>query len=439
MVRVPCLAFGMPFSLEALEKPDLLEALYAAISAHPRPGKILVIATVKEAIGVARSLGNRFPDRTIKSEVTSPHQAITASRGVGFERCVWDEDIGTVIVLDEPYRSFFQIRKANALLATSPTYLCPFIDTLSGQGRILPLILPELDFQPIVAIAPPFAGTGRFSPVIVNILEYFGVTEGRVTPYYNNKRMYDPHEGAENLKSLLQKADFNHAESTDKYYSACIKCMKYYSYALIHEFVSPDIVRQCPDVQFLYLMRDPRDLITSLYHRLAFDTHESLFDSIKSMEKDQAIAWLVRGGATIATKRANFKLTIPSLAQTASIFARVAALPNVYIVRYERLLNDPVRVYREILKFLRLDVISLPILAGDLNKMIETGTFKFQSKGRYAEGNNAARSYSDEETTRLSGLRRGVAGDWVNHFGPASKALADEMAGALLRELKYET
>jgi hypothetical protein len=94
---------------------------------------------------------------------------------------------------------------------------------------------------------------------------------------------------------------------------------------------------------------------------------------------------------------------------------------GVYSCSYESLLTDGEATVRGI-----LDLLDLPADRATVADMIRRSSFKFTT-GR-DNGREQSRSF----------YRKGVAGDWVNHFSEADKRVFKDLAGDTLIEFGYE-
>ena len=106
---------------------------------------------------------------------------------------------------------------------------------------------------------------------------------------------------------------------------------------------------------------------------------------------------------------------------------------NVFFVDYERARLDPVPMFHDFAKWL-VDSNELPpqISYTDLEEAAKRGTFTYQSEGRVKEGER-------EEFHNSGGwMRKGIVGDWKNHFSPEIKSYFKDRAGDLLIEAGYE-
>lgn len=93
------------------------------------------------------------------------------------------------------------------------------------------------------------------------------------------------------------------------------------------------------------------------------------------------------------------------------------------IVRYEDLLADTVATFREVAR-----LFELPDDPDTVESIVEAHRFENLSGGR-DRGENADDSF----------FRKGVSGDWKNHFTPQLKTQFKEVAGQALIDFGYET
>jgi hypothetical protein len=93
------------------------------------------------------------------------------------------------------------------------------------------------------------------------------------------------------------------------------------------------------------------------------------------------------------------------------------------VLRYEDLLADTTSTFREVAR-----LFDLPDDPDTIESIVEAHRFKNLSGGR-GRGEDADDSF----------FRKGVSGDWKNHFTPDLKRLYKEKAGQLLIDVGYET
>jgi hypothetical protein len=96
---------------------------------------------------------------------------------------------------------------------------------------------------------------------------------------------------------------------------------------------------------------------------------------------------------------------------------------NSLVVRYEELLADTTTTFREVVRLFDLSDDSATI-----DSIVEAHRFENLSGGR---------SRGDDEDDSF--FRKGVSGDWENHFTQDLKDRYKEEAGQALIELGYES
>jgi hypothetical protein len=92
------------------------------------------------------------------------------------------------------------------------------------------------------------------------------------------------------------------------------------------------------------------------------------------------------------------------------------------VVRYEDMLADPVAELTRMTTLFQLD--SSPETVGSI---VEAHNFQRSSQGR-DQGQDDSKSF----------FRKGISGDWKNHFTPAITELYKQKIGDLLIDLGYE-
>ena len=129
-----------------------------------------------------------------------------------------------------------------------------------------------------------------------------------------------------------------------------------------------------------------------------------------------------------------------SLAETTENFAAIRRYDNIYGLRYEDIRYRPRQAYRDLLAWLGLDRETLVHIDDDLmDRVIHLGTFAHQSGGRYHEGKaDATAIFKGDGPLITQGLRKGIKGDWKNHFTPKVVDKVKQVAGDGLVELGYE-
>lgn len=101
--------------------------------------------------------------------------------------------------------------------------------------------------------------------------------------------------------------------------------------------------------------------------------------------------------------------------------------PNTCVVRYEDCLKEPETQLVRMLRFLN-DHVELD----RISQTVEKTSFKAITKEKYGK----SRDSGDEDNTKFH--RKGISGDWKNHFNEEACQLLEKFEGTSLRRLGYE-
>lgn len=168
----------------------------------------------------------------------------------------------------------------------------------------------------------------------------------------------------------------------------------------------------------LYIMRDGRDVMVSRW-----------YETIHREPGDKVAAERFLG---VEMTDENMREHLARFIEFMSTYQRGCAdykthltyqLNNPYVsVRYEDMLTDPVGELRRALHQILGHEPDLPRLEEAVRKN------SFEEKTKRARGDESKGNF----------LRKGIAGDWRNHFTPEAARAFDAYAGDLLIELGYE-
>ena len=167
----------------------------------------------------------------------------------------------------------------------------------------------------------------------------------------------------------------------------------------------PMLARLLPEARFIHVIRDGRDAaVSGWFHnlRVSEEWANKEFGSFAAFAEHYAEVWAIN----IRAGR------------------RFGALnPERYCeVRYEDMLADSSRAMDAVLKFL-----DATREAPEVEKCVQAGNFRHLTKGRTAGTEN-----------RESHFRKGVQGDWRQHFDELVHAKFQRHSGGLLEELGYD-
>lgn len=194
--------------------------------------------------------------------------------------------------------------------------------------------------------------------------------------------------------------------------------------------------------KIIYLFRDPRDWLVSAYHFFRHSTLERGFDadqvsarshvfSEDGSDMEEFFIKMIDGDYVPPGKKMIY--VFPSVSTLLEDRLNFQNNANVFFADYERARLDPVPFYADLAKWV-VGSDRLPDAIGedDLRHAGELGSFKHQSDGKVAEGES-------EKVQNAGGwLRKGMPGEWKDHFSPALKRYFKEQTGTLMVDTGYE-
>ena len=309
------------------------------------------------------------------------------------------------------------------LSRSKATFIFPFHDSFLDH--------PKPNSPPILLHLFPFAGTGRFLPVIKDLLKklyHIHITSGTLP-------LTDPDYAAsfKNSEQVKEqkKSIMNHCQSVLNNRIAELQSGEGYYYH------SPPInPNDFPTSTYntIYLIRDPRDLYVSCYHNHILNPKDfkNKDDIFNNLSKENSFLALFEKG--ICRKHSNYCNLFPSLEETLDSFQHAVKKENsnFEVIRFEDLHSKANDTYKKLLT--KYDFFSektrSTLTDESLDESISLGSFKTQTKGILERGNKG--------NVFVSGCRKGVTGDWKNHFTPLIKKKFKEIAGEALIRLGYE-
>lgn len=191
-----------------------------------------------------------------------------------------------------------------------------------------------------------------------------------------------------------------------------------------------EIADVCPDAKVVHIIRDGRDVaVSSVHHRW---NNAADVGGKRSITQDQAAKReAYRSDPAVFTATGESIFVEGHVAEIARSWnegvgraVEDASLlgDNYHQLRYEDLLAEPFKEVRRLLEF----------LGADSTEEVTRGCVEAASFERLSGG----RSQGEEDSSSF--YRKGVAGDWKNHFTEEDKRVFKEEAGELLIRLGYE-
>ncbi len=172
---------------------------------------------------------------------------------------------------------------------------------------------------------------------------------------------------------------------------------------------------QALEVRGFHVMRDPRDIVVSGY-----------FSHRNSHPLDGWPALTVhRDRLRSISKIDGLLVEMDFLRPIFEMMRQWEPLPLVREVRFEELIRNPVETFDAI--FTHLQIVPMRIDEAALREIVDCQSFARMSGGRTPGEENAGHHF-----------RKGVPGDWRNHFTPAHIEYFKERYNPLLLKLGYE-
>lgn len=182
---------------------------------------------------------------------------------------------------------------------------------------------------------------------------------------------------------------------------------------LIYDNADPKQVERLSDFKGFHVIRDPRDLVVSAYfsHRYShplqpwLEEHRARLEGLE--QRDGLLA----------------EITYPGIRWVLGHIRNWDyRQPNVMEVRLEQLIRAPAEQFMAICKF-----VGLNLSERKLARIVRRHSFEVKSGGRF-RGEEDIRSH----------YRKGIAGDWKNHFDEEHLACFKREFGDIVERLGYD-
>ena len=341
----------------------------------------------------------------------------------------------TFLVLDKPL-AIYDLRKQPAI--ESVILLCTEGEMLK-QLRLLVHVVPfrgevlvpanlwgAVSFsqlenpRPILVCAYPCAGTNRFTPTFLHLLEHLKWQIFWFSPFMRNTHV---------LLSSRTETGYQvpALEDADEAIYWRARTLDYLTCMTVHEWLS---LRRCVDLDcsIVVLMRDPRDIINSYFWHTRPESELS----------DEAhLLQIIDGYTRFHFGEAAYAFHWPNAARLVESFVVAMRSQNMHVIRFEDLHTNHEAALAHLMSRLGLGANPLmPISAETYSRAAYLGSFEYQTGGRRRRGEDHAGRPGGEH----SGIstRKGVVGDWRSSFTPRAVERFKELTGNALVTLGYE-
>lgn len=173
-------------------------------------------------------------------------------------------------------------------------------------------------------------------------------------------------------------------------------------------------------IKIILMIRDPRDRLVSHMFHIKRDSTLPWHKVMRKMSNEEALLVCIEGGLD----------KLPRVDKVESLtLSWLDAGDKVLCVKYEDLVLDSISQLQRVFQY-------LGIIADDklLEAIVERNRFQRLSMGRKIW--KAARKPGQQDTA--SHFRKGIVGDWKNHFKEEHIQRFKELAGQTLIDLGYE-
>lgn len=327
-------------------------------------------------------------------------------------------------------------REATRLILTTEGHRCHLV--LPYLQQIIPL--DECDIkEPIVFLSFPFAGSGRFMPVMAFLLSHMGRLNLNFKTIQLNKRFISKLIDENYICQIPDRRTIN------QHYLSQIELLDFYGSMCIHDTLChPELLEPITDIKKVFLIRDLRDLFVSFCFRW-FQVWGVQEQDTYTVNKNNSSLLDIASEEDILklmTEETHLKYPAsffiwPSMKEIAEHFVYAKEAEDIFTIKFEDLHSQPIKAYREMAQWLDLYKYPFSILNDDvISQILQLGTFEHQTEGAMKRG---------QQTTSLAmnkgiytSCRKGVPGDWPNHFSPEMKQVFKELTGNSLMILGYE-
>ncbi len=301
---------------------------------------------------------------------------------------------------------------------------------------LIPIASLEKRVDPFITLTGFVCGSGRFMPGFKKLMSLTGCKKydhhGRSHPLAGNARFVQnfrkKHTGELDYYPVL----FNAAQSV-------ADSLSYFEWADIHWPASVQKLCENGGIRVLFLGRDPRDHLISMYYFLRRSTAGLMLSAperacpnadlfLDDSKKEEGLIACIEGKYRKDIPNRGYYIPPVDLLVENMCYSQKSN--DAYLVRFENVHAAHREEFQKVFHWLDLDPSILqPIRYEDYEEAAGRGVYKREVKA----GEDA------NEFSKKGWVRKGVPGDWINHFTPKVKECFKSRVGQGLIELGYES
>jgi hypothetical protein len=283
---------------------------------------------------------------------------------------------------------------------------------------------PSLKFEdprPIVQCAYPCAGTNRFTPSFLKLMEHVDWENFWFSPFMRNVHAL----GAMEATALKRPPSLDEADEAIFWRT---RALDYNQMMTIHEWVGLSKIKDL-DCRVVVLMRDPRDIINSYFWHTKNET---------DLSPEEHLLQIIEGYCRFHHGEAAYAFQWPDAGKLVDCYVTAKNASNMHIIRFEDLHVDAPAALKKLMQGLALERTPFFDFTDQVYEdAAYLGTFEYQTGGQRKRGEDHKGRPGGEH----SGIsaRKGIVGDWRSSFTPRAVRRFKELTGNGLYELGYET
>lgn len=282
---------------------------------------------------------------------------------------------------------------------------------------------PYESAQPIAAYWIPYAGSGRITHQFLHLLTRWG---------WRNIQYETILWSAHYINSLKKQNTLTQPrqEDIDETIRGIVKAEDYFQLVRIHEPISLSIFNGL-NVTPIVLMRDPRDMVNSLFHRTIASGW------MDSANHEVCLLKILEGFSQFIFQSGNGVHFWPHIRHIVEDYVFATENDLMCLFKFEDMHNDDLLALRDLMT--RIGLYPHPLMhitVAQLSVASYMGSFEFETCGQRQRGESTELKL--EDYSNLKSCRKGVVGDWRTSFTPTVVARFKELTGDGLVRLGYE-